>query len=388
MECGFMGSKYTGIFFIICLFIIIQPAITVDGHIPAQTGSPSSRIHPCMGYDPVNERVIMFGGGTLSGVLGDTWMYEYSTNTWTQIHSVSNPSGRNDGSLVYDPISNCMILYGGWCGMTLGRTDDTWIFNCTTDEWTEVSPEESPSPRSSSNMVYDSTNNVVILFGGYGEDDPHTDDTWCYNTTENTWTEMSPAIHPCGRYGHCMIYDPDNDRTILFSGNSIEGMNPDLWEYNFTADSWTELTAYPRPLGRKWGSMVYDSGGNRGILFGGDCNDPEFIDDTWVLNCSTSEWEELEIDPSPEVRANPGLAYDSINNLIVLFGGQGGGFGGDYYTFDDTWVYADNEWTDMSTMSSSTGTESTGAVSIEWLMVGITVPLIAIAIIVVWKKKA
>lgn len=381
-----MDSKRNLLFLAICLFIIIQPTLTDADHIPAQTGSPYSRIHPCMAYDPVNERVIMFGGGTLSGVLGDTWMYAYSTNTWIQIQSVSNPVGRNDGSMVYNPTTNCMILYGGWCGMTLGRTDDTWIFNCTTDEWSEVSPEESPSPRSSSNMVYDSTNNVVVLFGGYGEDDPHTEDTWCYNPTENMWTEMNPTVHPCGRYGHCMIYDPIKNRTILFSGNSDEGMNPDLWEYNFTADSWTELTVYPRPLGRKWGSMVYDSDSNRGILFGGDCNDPEFIDDTWSLNCSTSEWEELEIDPSPEVRANPGLAYDSTNNLIVLFGGQGGGFGGNYYTFNDTWVLLNNTWIDMSAVSGGTGT--TASMPVDLLIIGITVPLIAIAIIVVWKKKS
>ena len=379
-----MRSKRIWIFIVICIFIILQPSHTTAEYIPSQSSSPSSRMHPCMGYDSVNERVILFGGGTMAGVRGDTWMYEYSTNTWTQIQSISNPAGRNDGTMVYDPTTNCMILYGGWCGMTLGRTDDTWIFNCTTDEWTEVSPEESPSPRSSANMVYDSTNNVVILFGGYGEDDPHTDDTWCYDPIGNTWTEMNPTVHPCGRYGHCMIYDPVNNRTILFSGNSDEGMNPDLWEYNFAADSWTELTAYPRPMGRKWGTMVYDPDRDRGILFGGDCNNPEFVNDTWAFNCLTSEWEGQDPTQSPCVRANAGLAYDTTNDLVVLFGGQSGGFGGDYYSMSDTWVYVDNDWIDMSTSTIT----SDRTIPIEWIVLGIAVPVVIGMILFVKMKKS
>ena len=383
-----MFSKRTGFFFIICLFIMLQLTLAAEGYIPAQTGSPPARIHPCMDYDPINERVIMFGGGTMSGVHGDTWMYVYSANTWTPIQSIPNPPARNDGAMIYDPVSNCMILFGGWLGMILGRGDDTWIFNCTTDEWTEVSPEVSPSPRSSANMVYDSTNNIVILFGGYGEVDPHTEDTWCYSLTENTWTEMSPATHPCGRYGHCMIYDPIHNRTILFSGNSDDGMNPDLWEYNFTADSWTELSVNPHPLGRKWGTIVYDPDEHRGILFGGDCNDPEFVNDTWAFNCSSSEWEVQDPEQSPCVRANAGLAYDSTNDLIVLFGGQSGGFGGNYYSMDDTWVYVDDEWIDMSTMPSSSDTTSNGAIPIEWIVLGISIPVIIGAVILVKMKRS
>jgi len=339
-----------------------------------------------MGYDPVNERVVMFGGGTMTGVREDTWMYVYATNTWTQLHPVSNPLGRNDASMVHYPITNCMILFGGW-GPALGWGDDTWIFNCTTDEWTEVTPDNSPAPRSSSNMVYDSTNNVVILFGGYAEGGGTLDDTWSYSVTENVWTEMSSTVHPCSRYGHCMIYDSNNDRTVLFSGNSIDGMNADQWEYNYTANVWTELFQSPTPLGRKWGTMVYDPDMNRGILFGGDCNDPEFVNDTWAFDCSTSEWEDQEPGHSPAVRANAGLAYDTTNDIIILFGGQGGGFGGNYYSFDDTWVYSENDWIDMSTMPSSTGTETDGSVHIEWLIVGITIPLVIIIAIIVLKKR-
>ena len=132
--------------------------------------------------------------------------------------------------------------------------------------------------------------------------------------------------------------------------------------------------------------MVYDSDLNRGILFGGDCNDPEFIDDTWAFNCNTSDWEQFTLESKPEVRASPGLAYDSANHVIVLFGGQGGGFGGDYFTFDDTWVFTNNEWVDMSTIPSGSGTTTNGILPIEWIIVGVSVP-IAIGVVIFVKIK-
>jgi hypothetical protein len=353
---------------------------------PAQTGSPPSRMHPGIQFDQTNERVVMFGGGTLFSVLGDTWTYTYSTNTWTQIFPTASPSARSGAATAYDPTRDCMILFGGWLGSSRG--EDTWIFNCTTDEWSEVSPVISPSPRMSSNMVYDSTNDVVVLFSGYCDESVRPDETWVYDMSTNTWSEMSPATSPCGRYGHCMIYDSTGNRTILFSGNSPDGMTSDLWEYDYPTDTWTELFAYPQPLGRKWGSMVYDSDMNRGILFGGDCNDPEFIDDTWAFNCNTSDWDQFVLESKPEVRASPGLAYDSINELVVLFGGQGGGFGGDYYSFDDTWVFENNEWVDMSTMPSSSDTTSNGATPIEWIVLGISIPVIIGAVILVKMKRS
>ena len=377
-----MDSARLKLFFVVCVLIIIQPSFVAGDFVPAQTNTPPIRMFPGMQYDPANERTIMFGGGTMSGVRGDTWMYVYSTNTWTQIHSSANPAGRNGAGMVYDPTSGCMILFGGWIGSS--RADDTWIFNCSTDEWTQVFPEESPLPRMSPNMVFDTTNNVVVLFGGIGNDITH-DDTWIYNSSSNTWTERSSSVHPCGRYGQCMIYDPVNDRTLLFSGNSVEGMNPDMWEYDFVSNNWTDISQTPHPLGRKWGSMVYDSDRQMGILFGGDCNTPEFVNDTWVYTCDSDEWVSKSPDTSPCVRASPGLAYDSTNQKVILFGGQSKHSDDDYYSLGDTWVYdpVANTWTE--TISD---TSQGLVVPIEWIVVGLTIPVGVAALILAWRRKS
>jgi hypothetical protein len=245
-------------------------------------------------------------------------------------------------------------------------------------------------------MVFDTTNNVAVLFGGYGNEVTHSD-TWIFDYSTTTWTEMSPTTHPSGRYGPCMFYDAENERTMLFSGNALDGMNPDMWEYNYTTDEWNEIVEYPQPLGRKWGSMTYDSDNQVGLLFGGDCNDPEFVDDTWVFNCSTNEWQEMAPEASPCVRASPGLTYDPINQKAILFGGQSRDDSG-YISLDDTWTYdlATGTWTDMSTVSGTTATTTSSTtttttdsgIPIEMLTLGITLPVVAVVIVLFWRRRA
>ena len=55
---------------------------------------------------------------------------------------------------------------------------------------------------------------------------------------------------------------------------------------------------------------------------------------------------------------------------------------------DDTWVYADDEWIDMSTMPSSPATTSNGVIPIEWIIVGISVPVIIGVVILVKMKRS
>ena len=375
-----MNSARLKIFFVVCVLIIIQPAPAAGDFIPAQTNTPPIRMFPGMQYDPVNERTIMFGGGTMSGMRGDTWMYVYSTNSWTQIYSSANPPARNAAGMIYDPTQECMILFGGWLGSS--RADDTWIFNCSTDEWTQVFPEVSPGPRMSPNMVFDTTSNIVVMFGGTGNDITY-DDTWIYNCSSNTWTEMVSSEHPCGRYGQCMIYDPVNDRTLLFSGNSVEGMNPDMWEYDYVFNNWTDISQVVHPLGRKWGSMVYDSDRQMGILFGGDCNTPEFVNDTWTYTCDGDVWVSMNPSPSPSIRASPGLAYDSTNQKVILFGGQSKE-SDVYISLGDTWIYnpATNEWTETIP-----DTSQGRGLPIEWIAAGIGIPLIIVVALLAWRRR-
>lgn len=59
-----------------------------------------------------------------------------------------------------------------WSEHNLG---DTWIFDG--ENWQELHPPTSPSPRWAACMTYDAMNGQVVLFGG-GAANEYLDDTW------------------------------------------------------------------------------------------------------------------------------------------------------------------------------------------------------------------
>jgi N-acetylneuraminic acid mutarotase len=349
--------------------------------------SPSARCSSDMVYDSHNERVILFGGLDAGNIYGDTWVYDHSTNLWSELNPTTHPNARHSISLVYDSQNSIILLFGGHDGSSW--LDETWVFDCQTDEWSQVFPESSPPARGSAGMVYDSVNDVVILFGGYES----FDDTWIFDYSTTTWTEVSTTTNPSNRYGHCMTYDEDRDKTVLFSGNSIDGMRSDVWEFDYPCEIWERIDDTTDPLGRKWGDMVYDSENQVQILFSGDCNDPEFVNDLWIYNAATQEWSELTQTTRPQARSSTTMIYDSSNQRVILFGGHGRDMSDNYICFGDTWKYDYNSniWSDMETepTSSPTETPTTLDFPMDWTPVVLAlvcgIPLVVL--FVAWRKK-
>jgi Galactose oxidase, central domain len=84
-----------------------------------------------MAYDTVRQRVVLFGGSpnTTSAAVNDTW--EYDGTTWTQRTPATSPPARNSHAMVYDSTHQVTVLFGGCC-------NDTWLWNGTT--WTAPMP--------------------------------------------------------------------------------------------------------------------------------------------------------------------------------------------------------------------------------------------------------
>ena len=82
--------------------------------------------------------------------------------------------------MVYDSSRNRVVLFGGWDGTS--DLNDTWemTWNGSNVTWTQVNSgaSNSPSVRGWHAMVYDSSRNRVVLFGGWGSN--RLNDTWEY----------------------------------------------------------------------------------------------------------------------------------------------------------------------------------------------------------------
>ena len=308
--------------------------------------TPLGRYGPGTVYDSQLQKTIIFGGGiqNLTGfeVFNDMWTYNSTDNLWSEIVPTNKPSARSGHSMVYDSFNQKTILFGGWVD-TVGLMDDTWIYDSQTNQWTEVFPANKPSNRQSFSMYYDSTAQKVILFGGYREIGGHLYDTWEYNYSDNSWTELSPSSNPSGRYGSKMVYDPINQRGILFGGRATSILD-DTWIYYYGNNTWIELNVTGSPDTRYWHGMVYDSNNHKIIVFGGrHIGAPgDALEDTWILDPSTNNWTEVLPMSHPSNRMDFSMVYDSNSQRSILFGGFR--FPGN--TLGDTWTYAygSNNW--------------------------------------------
>ena len=194
---------------IISAILISASSISITLGIIISITAPSARYGYGMVYDESVNKLILFGGGFQDSssytYYGYTWIYDPFTNLWTEIFPQQHPTARSSHSTAYDPIAQKIILFGG-IDINDNWLDDTWIFDSRTQIWTQVFPDNHPSYRGSASIFYDPQAQKVIIFGGFRSSGGHLDDTWAFDYSTNNWTNLNPAIKPTGRYGASMVY--------------------------------------------------------------------------------------------------------------------------------------------------------------------------------------
>ncbi|MGB6724391.1 MAG: kelch repeat-containing protein, partial [Terracidiphilus sp.] len=305
---------------------------------------PPARFATSLAYDSAHAQVVMYGGFGDSGIVGDTWLWN-GTN-WTQANPANSPSARSNQTMVYDAAQGAVVMFGGaTAAQASSRLGDTWLWNGTTANWTQVTGLSSTPPaRSSAAMAYDAATGQVVLFGGLGGTSTggaDLGDTWVWY--QNSWYSEAPASSPSARYGASMAYDAALGEVILFGGFDQSG-NEDTDTWAWTGSNWTLLSPSGSPSGRDSAGMEYDPLLGQVVLFGGEqqiFNGSNFIttylNDTWVLTGSTSSsltWTQQTYSTSPAARATNVMVYDAAEGQVVMFGGYGNSG-----QVDDTWTW-------------------------------------------------
>jgi hypothetical protein len=147
-------------------------------------------VHQASATDLQFGQVVVFGGivagpKTVIGVflprdrresplLDETWIFD--GGVWRQLYPETRPTHRQFAAMSSHPDERGVLLFGGHGGEGNPHLlADTWIFDG--ENWQELHPLTSPSPRREAAMTYDAMNGQVILFGGRG-DNEYLDDTW------------------------------------------------------------------------------------------------------------------------------------------------------------------------------------------------------------------
>src|SRR2546426_4148069 len=181
--------------------------------------SPPPRSDSEVAYDPLVDAVLLVGGFNGTAYLGDIWSYTPSNDTWFPRPAAVEPSPRADGRMVYVESQDRFILFGGndFSGPNPPNHHlaDTWTYSWSSNVWTPLSMMGGPSARDYPIFAFDPVTNLVLLTGGFGN--TILDDLWVFDITRDAWVDLTPARSPPPRYAAAGGFDLADNVLVVFS---------------------------------------------------------------------------------------------------------------------------------------------------------------------------
>jgi hypothetical protein len=261
---------------------------------------------------------------------------------WQKVGSSTTPDGRYLQAAAYDENRKVVVMFGGEIynssTYSASPSQETWEWSPATGKWTNRTAGVAPDPRSGAAMVFDPQRNKFVLFGGRAGSGYNFEDTWEWDPTPGTWTNISTAgSHPSARSQPGMVYEKSTGKVFLFGGGrsdpySYDGMGVtvslgDAWELDPATHAWTAVGATGGPSPRHDLGMVWDSSRNRVVLFAGMQTDiagatgvPK--QDTWEYDPETATWtERTTAGNKPSQRYAHAMTFDGSRGKAMVFGG-------------------------------------------------------------------
>lgn len=271
-------------------------------------GSPPGRMVSTAVYDPISNSLIVHGGcaGNCSPSLSDTWILSNAnglggTPSWTQLPSA--PFSREAHTAVYDPGSSRMIIFGGDQAFAGTMRNDVWVLvdanGIGSPSWVQLSPTGTPpGVRSGAGAVYDPLTNRMIIFGGYESLFNWYSDVWILKNANGIggtpeWIQLMPTGSiPVERTGFSLTYDPISNRITLLGGYFHDGVTTtylnDAWVLTgangvSSTPQWMQMTPDGVPLLIPRASAFgYSWSSNRTIIATG-AFDGGLVNNVWLL---------------------------------------------------------------------------------------------------------
>ncbi|MEO5717232.1 MAG: kelch repeat-containing protein [Chthoniobacterales bacterium] len=274
------------------------------------TTSPEARSYLAMTYDSVSKKVLLFGGFSGSGYLNDTWTFD-GTN-WTKVETAISPSARANAQMAYDRRTRKVVLFGGFNGRDLG---DTWLWDGATSSWTQATPLHSPKAVTGP-MLFTDADGRVDEFGGF-DGNLYQGTMWRWNDTD--WLQVNAPSLPYARSSAAAGVNPRTKQAVIFGG--LGSVNP-VNTWTFDGHTWTMESPANQPLWVYASSTTFDQNLENVILFGGGSGG---IDQDTTWQWTGTNWEQLFPLQSPPPREAAGIAFDRALGRTIIFGGQNAG---------------------------------------------------------------
>ena len=280
-------------------------------------------------YDPVGNRVIVFGGRSSSTYLNDLWAFDLTTNSWVEIVAQGTPpTPRRGHNAIYDPMGKRMVSWAGQGDGSGSFFDDIWALDLDSHQWQNISPVASPPGRYGAASIFDPVGNRLVGFGGFSNQGRF-EDVQAFDLQAQTWQDLAPEAGPVRRCLLTAAFDPATRRMIIFGGqSSVQSRHNDLWIFDFATNSWTEAPADTPPSGRFFTTSFVDKDGSF-VVFGGSTASGS-TNETWRYDFGGGQWTRLEISNPPSARSSMAGTLIGEDKLII-FSGSGAG------SLNDVW---------------------------------------------------
>ncbi|MFO0581647.1 MAG: Ig-like domain-containing protein [Anaeromyxobacter sp.] len=301
----------------------------------APADSPPARSYHKVAWDPVRQRVVLFGGMTLgSAFLNDTWTWDGSK--WTQLTTAGTMPGRESHAMAWDPVRNELVVQGGWVAGPL-KDGKTYALRTIagTPTWVDVTPGAGPLTFAEHVATFDTRQGQVVVFGDWtGAQLQAWDGTaksWSVLAPGDPEADGNPTYSSFSSRGD-LVYVPGRGRAVYVEANQRQ-----TWEWDRA--SWARKVNGAGPTARidatigRYGSNV--------ILFGGS-QFASSIGDTWSWDGSvwTQRLTQTPATRSPlgwyeTYRQDAGMVND-LTGRLFRFGGADQ-YSGGIQCYSDMW---------------------------------------------------
>lgn len=164
---------------------------------------PSARSLPVLVYDEARGVSLLFGGNGSKGLLDDTWCWDGVG--WTLLTPADAPSARHSSAATYDPVSQRVLLFGGAVD-DAREAGDFWAWNG--DVWSSIAQTTTPLDRRGGALVWDVKRRRGVLLGGASEG--QVTDAWTFVLNGSACRETSECHVGACLQGTCSA-PPDNE---------------------------------------------------------------------------------------------------------------------------------------------------------------------------------
>jgi hypothetical protein len=306
-------------------------------------------------YDESLGGAVYFAGCS-SGYCNTVWLYHVGSNTWKEVQpwikGKEEDTGKPIGQCGYYAVyNNDLGLYFKHRGVSStadgrggrGRDSNTWALDLRKLTWERVaqgahdgSATDWPGTNCCYGLAYDRVTKEAILYGGLDGGD----ETWAFDFQKKKWRNLTPKTSPPPLFLHSMVYDTANKVTLLFGGQTGgyeagKTLN-ETWAYDSAKNAWEKRSPRTAPAPRAQAQACFDSVNGVMILFGGHANvypkrsDGRYYTDTWVYDYKADTWTEMQPKLAPSGSDIRFMAFDPVNNVAINVAGG---------SKKQTWVY-------------------------------------------------